>query len=225
MTPHRIRTAIAVFAALLVVLTAGLSRHALDDNGRTGLDRNVTDWATAHRDGVLTPTAVTVSALGGTLTMTALATLVCLGLSWRRRWSEAALIAIAGLGAGLLVRGGKSVIGRARPPVEEHLVTVTNQSYPSGHSLGSFVVVGVVAVVLIPHLRHTALRTLAATLAAIFVAAVGLSRIYLGVHWITDVLGGWCLGALWLLACLTAYRYLTRRKTRAPATRLIDTHH
>ncbi|MEU4340029.1 phosphatase PAP2 family protein [Nocardia sp. NPDC023852] len=225
MTSHRIRTAIVVFAALLVVFNAGLTRYALDDNGRTGLDRGVTNWAIAHRDGVLTPTAVTVSALGGTLAMTALATLVCLGLSWRRRWSQAVLVAITGLGAGLLVRGGKSVIGRDRPPVEEHLVTVANQSYPSGHSLGSFVVVGIVAVVLIPNLRRTALRAVAATLAVIFVAAVGLSRIYLGVHWITDVLGGWCLGALWLLACLTVYRYLTRRKTRAPDTRLVDTHY
>ncbi|MEU7630301.1 phosphatase PAP2 family protein [Nocardia sp. NPDC049220] len=208
MTSHRVRTTIGVFTALLMVFTIGLTVRVLRDNGRIGIDRDISDWVVAHRNGALSPTAVAVSALGGGLAMTVLATLVCLGLSVGRRWNQAALVAVAGLGSTLLVRGGKKLIDRDRPPVEDHLVSVTNQAYPSGHSLGSFVVVGIVAAVLIPRLRRPALRALAATLATIFVAAVGLSRIYLGVHWTTDVLAGWCIGALWLIFCLTVYRHL-----------------
>ncbi|MEU7766857.1 phosphatase PAP2 family protein [Nocardia sp. NPDC049190] len=219
MTSHRVRTAIGVFTALLTVFAVGLTVRVLRDNGRIGIDRDISDWVVAHRNGALSPTAVAISALGGGLAMTVLATLACLGLALGRRWNQAALVAVAGLGSTLLVRGGKKLIDRDRPAVEDHLVSVTNQSYPSGHSLGSFVVVGIVATVLIPRVRRPVLRALAATLAAIFVAAVGLSRIYLGVHWTTDVLAGWCLGALWLIFCLTVYQRLTQPPAENPSPR------
>ncbi|WP_330233532.1 phosphatase PAP2 family protein [Nocardia sp. NBC_00508] len=207
MTSPRIPNAAGVLTAMLVMCTAALTVVALGDDGHGGIDRTLTEWAIAHRNGVLTPIAVTVSVLSGTIAMTVLATLTCMGLSWQRRWPAAALVAGAGLGAGLLVRGGKNLVGRARPPVEDHLISVANLSYPSGHSVGSFVVIGVVAVVALPSVRGPSLRILAATAAVVFVAAVGLSRIYLGVHWATDILGGWCIGALWLILCLTVYRY------------------
>jgi undecaprenyl-diphosphatase len=204
-TFRRIPTAIGVLTALLMVCTAALTVVALGDDGHGGIDRTITDWAIARRNGVLTPIAVTVSAVSGTVAMTVLATLTCLVLSWQRRWPAAALVAGAGIGACVLVRGGKNLVGRARPPVEDHLISVENLSYPSGHSVGSFVVVGIVVVVALPSVRPSS-RILAATAAA-FVAAVGVSRIYLGVHWATDILGGWCISALWLILCLTVYRY------------------
>ncbi|MGW4714524.1 phosphatase PAP2 family protein [Nocardia sp. NPDC004260] len=206
MTSPRIRGIIGVLTALLVVCAAALTAVVVGNHGPGGFDRGITDWAVTHRNGTLTPVAVTVSVLGGTLAMTALATATCLVLSWRRRWTAAALVAITGLGGGLLVRGGKRLTDRDRPPVEEHLISVSNQAYPSGHSMGSFVVVGIVLAVALPAIHGSTLRVCAATAAVLFVTAVGLSRIYLGVHWATDVLGGWCFGALWLILCLTVYR-------------------
>lgn len=191
-----------------MVCTAAFTMVALGDDGHGGIDRAITDWAIAHRTDVLTPIAVTVSVLSGTVAMTVLATLTCLALSWRRRWPEAALVAGAGVGAGLLVRGGKSLVGRARPPVEDHLISVENLAYPSGHSVGSFVVISVVTIIALPSVRTPTVRTLAATAAAVFIVAVGLSRVYLGVHWTTDILGGWCISALWVTLCLTIYRYV-----------------
>ncbi|WP_051023177.1 phosphatase PAP2 family protein [Nocardia pneumoniae] len=208
MTSRRIITAIGVLIALLMVCTTALTVVALGDDGHGGIDRTITDWAIAHRAEWLTPIAVTVSAVSGTVAMTVLATLTCLVLSWQRRWSSAALVAGAGIGACVLVRGGKNLVGRARPPVEDHLISVENLSYPSGHSVGSFVVISVVTVVALPSLRGPALRILAAAAAAMFIVAVGLSRIYLGVHWTTDILGGWCVSALWVILCLTIYRYV-----------------
>lgn len=208
MTSPRIRNAIWVLTALLVVCAAALTAGVVGDGGPGGIDRGIADWAVAQRSDALTPVAVVVSVLGGTLAMTALATATCLVLSWQRRWSSAALVAVTGLGGGLLVRGGKRLTDRDRPPVEDHLISVSNQAYPSGHSMGSFVVVGIVLVVTLPRLRGHAQRVGVAVAAALFVLAVGMTRIYLGVHWTTDVVGGWCIGALWLILCLTAYRYL-----------------
>jgi undecaprenyl-diphosphatase len=207
-TSSRIRNVIVVLTVLLVVCAAVLTAGVVGGGGPGKVDRGIADWAIAHRSDALTPVAVVVSVLGGTLAMTALATTTCLVLSWRRRWTSAALVAITGLGGGLLVRGGKRLTDRDRPPVEEHLINVSNQAYPSGHSLGSFVVVGIVLVVALPGIHGPALRACTAIAAALFVAAVGLSRIYLGVHWTTDVVGGWCFGALWLILCLTVNRHL-----------------
>ncbi|MEU6186287.1 phosphatase PAP2 family protein [Nocardia sp. NPDC047038] len=221
MTSPRIRGIIGVLTALLVVCAAALTAGVVGNHGPGGFDRGVTDWAVTHRNGTLTPVAVTISLLGGTLAMTALATATCLVLSWRRRWTAAALVAITGLGGGLLVRGGKKLTDRDRPPLEEHLISVSNQAYPSGHSMGSFVVVGIVLAVALPAIHGSTLRLCAATAAVLFVTAVGLSRIYLGVHWATDVLGGWCFGALWLILCLTVYRYSVptdRDEGRKPPT-------
>jgi undecaprenyl-diphosphatase len=207
-TSSRIRNVIVVLTLLLVVCAAVITAGVVGGGGPGKVDRGIADWAIAHRSDALTPVAVVVSVLGGTLAMTALATAACLVLSWRRRWTSAALVATTGLGGGLLVRGGKRLTDRDRPPVEEHLINVSNQAYPSGHSLGSFVVVGIVLVVALPGIHGPALRAGTAIIAALFVAAVGLSRIYLGVHWTTDVVGGWCFGALWLILCLTVYRHL-----------------
>lgn len=209
-TSPRIRNALGVLTALLVVCAAALTAGVVGNRGPGGVDRGIADWAVAHRVDALTPAAVVISVLGGTLAMTALATATCLVLTWRRRWTSAALVAITGLGGGLLVRGGKRLTDRDRPPVEDHLISVSNQAYPSGHSMGSFVVVGIVLVVALPSVHGPALRACTAVAAALFVLTVGLSRIYLGVHWTTDVLAGWCFGALWLILCLTVYRYLVR---------------
>lgn len=193
---------IAVLAAVVVGITVSVLGH----DGVTAIDRPGTDWIVEHRAAVVTPVAIGISDLGGTLPMTALAVVLCLGLAWRRRWAEAVLVGVATGGAGVLVVVGKHLIGRSRPPAADHLVTETNQAFPSGHSLGSIVVIGVLVAVVLSRPHRPATRRITVTVAALFVGAVGLSRWYLGVHWPTDILGGWCAGALWLALCLAAYR-------------------
>ncbi|NQE90371.1 phosphatase PAP2 family protein [Nocardia terpenica] len=144
--------------------------------------------------------------MGGTVAMAGMAAVVFVGLVWRRMWGRAGLVGVATAGAGVLVVGVKHVVGRSRPPVVDHLVVETNQSFPSGHSLGSIVVIGVLAALLVLWAGRTAVRVAVVAVAAIFVAAVGISRLYLGVHWPTDILGGWSLGGLWLVLCLVAWR-------------------
>lgn len=199
----------------IVVLTTmvfAITGSVLGHDGITAIDQPGTDWVVQRRDGLLTPVAIRVSDLGGTLAMTGLAVVLCLVLVWRRRWPEAVLAGVATVGAGVLVVVGKHLVGRTRPPEADRLVTETNQAFPSGHSLGSIVVIGLLAAVVISRSHRPAARRIVVTVAAVFVVAVGLSRWYLGVHWPTDVLGGWSIGALWLALCLAAYRtYLVGR--------------
>ncbi|MEU7142166.1 phosphatase PAP2 family protein [Nocardia sp. NPDC046473] len=187
----------------------GLTSNVLTKNGLTAIDSPLSNWAITHRNDTLTPIATTVSNLGGPLAMTILATLAVITFGWRGRWPETALVAATGLGAWALSDGGKRLIDRPRPPAIHQIVLKTNPAYPSGHSLGSIAVVGIVAILLIPHLRSPVTRWIAALAAIAFIAAVGFSRIYLGVHWPTDVLGGWAVGALWVIICLGGYHYRT----------------
>ncbi len=193
----------AALAVCAVVITLSVLGHT----GVTVVDRPVLEWVIAHRNGTLTEFALAFSDFGGTAAMAALAAVACAALAGQRRWRSMLAVVAASAGAAVVVTVIKQLVGRNRPPVADRLVTETNQAYPSGHSLGCLVVVGIVVVVAV-HLRSPAARRTVYTIAAFFVAAVGVSRLYLGVHWPTDVLGGWSLGGLWLAICLA----------RSPAT-------
>ncbi|MFC6014323.1 phosphatase PAP2 family protein [Nocardia lasii] len=196
-----------VFALVVtaVALITALTWYVTTTNDHSGIDARVLDWMIAHRDEPLTGIARVITDLGDTLSMTILAALTIAWFAWRRDLPVAALVAIASLGAGVLVWVIKRLVGRHRPPEVSRLVFEPSLSYPSGHTLGSTVVVGIVAIVAIPRLHRHWARVCATVLAVVFPVGVGLSRIYLGVHWTTDVLAGWLIGGLWLILCVTAF--------------------
>jgi undecaprenyl-diphosphatase len=128
-------------------------------------------------------------------------------LAWRpARRGEAILVAVVAAGAGLLVSIAKPIVGRVRPPEQYRLVTEANQSFPSGHSVASIAIITVIVVVLVSRISSRGRRTTVIVIGAAFVALIGVSRLYLGVHWPTDVAGGWFTGLGWLLLCLTIRR-------------------
>ncbi|MFC9432263.1 phosphatase PAP2 family protein [Nocardia sp. NPDC057030] len=197
-----------------------LTDNVVDHDGLTRIDPGWLGWVIAHRATDLTAIARVLSDAGETISMLALAAVACAILLWRRFWPDAVTVAIATAGAGVLVTAGKHLVGRARPPAADHLVNETNQSFPSGHSLGSIVVLGVVVAIAFTHVRASALRVALPLAAAVLVVAIGWSRLYLGVHWPTDILAGWLIGGLWLAICLIAVRRLaTRTAPPEPAVR------
>ena len=104
----------------------------------------------------------------------------------------------------------KDIFQRSRPEVR--LVDVGGWSFPSGHSMGSLIVYGMLAYVLVVAVRdHWAKRAMVAML-VILVGAIGFSRVYLGAHWPTDVLAGYAAGTAWLAGCITASETLRRRR-------------
>jgi undecaprenyl-diphosphatase len=137
-------------------------------------------------------------------------------LAFRRRWRLALYLLVTAAGALVMDPILKSLVGRLRPVVAHPIAHGGGNSFPSGHSLGSIVCYGAVLLVFTPMTRgrwRTALRAVIVAL----VALIGISRILLGVHYLSDVLGGWTLGITWL--GLTAFAFeLTRRAEDRPVT-------
>ncbi len=196
----------AVALAILGVAAASLADAASEGDGLTVFDRPTWQWFVDHRSSAATVIAKIVTTVGSTLVMGLLAAVVAVLLFVRRHRGDAAMVAAVAAGAGLLVRVGKRVVSRTRPPEHYRLVAETNASFPSGHALASMAIVGVFTVLVAAGTQPLGRRIGTILLAAIMVMLIGASRLYLGVHWATDVLGGWLTGAAWLLLCVMIRR-------------------
>jgi undecaprenyl-diphosphatase len=117
-----------------------------------------------------------------------------------RRYTDALLFTISVVGSSLLNAGVKWIVKRPRPFVVPHLAYVSNASFPSGHAMLSATVYLTLAALTAHTLPGHALRSYVVGVTIFIVLLIGCSRIYLGVHWPSDVLAGWCLGAAWALA-------------------------
>jgi membrane-associated phospholipid phosphatase len=157
--------------------------------------------------------------LGGGVGMPILATLIAVGLAlaWRQ-WTPILLIAATAAGSLTLTVVGKAVVGRVRPALADAVPPYElSPSFPSGHTLNSVALAGVVAYLLVRWQHGRLARTLTVASAGLFAVAMGLSRVYLGHHWLTDVLVAWALGLGWLTMVITAHRLLlTLRRTTTP---------
>jgi len=152
--------------------------------------------------------------------MAVLATVVTvvLALLWRSR-TPLVLMVIAVAGSLSMTTVGKAVVGRARPPLADAVPPFeSSPSFPSGHSLNSVVIAGLVAYLLVRRQQRKRTRALTVAVAGLFAVAMGLSRVFLGHHWLTDVLVAWTLGLAWLAVVITAHRlFLTVRRAGATA--------
>lgn len=147
-----------------------------------------------------------LTALGGT-TVIILVTLVgVLAFAFHRKYRHALVLAGAVLLAHLTSDAGKAFYGRPRPELVPHEAYVYSASFPSGHSTLSAAVYLTLAMLVASLEPRRRTKALAYGLAAALVVAVGFSRVYLGVHWPSDVLAGWCLGAAWALAAWIVLR-------------------
>jgi membrane-associated phospholipid phosphatase len=131
----------------------------------------------------------------------------------RPSWTPVILIVAAGSGSLAMTIAGKRLVGRTRPDLSDAVPPYEySASFPSGHSLNAVVIAGVAAYVIILRLKTNQARLAVAAAAAVFALTIGLSRVHLGHHWLTDVLAAWLLGAAWLALVITAHRlYLTSR--------------
>jgi undecaprenyl-diphosphatase len=190
----------------------------VDDGETLGFDRAV---LTALRDDSGEPVGpraleialADVTSLGSSsvLTLLVLATAGFLFLARRRH--SAIYVLVASIGGALLSTALKSLFDRPRPDVVVHLVNVSSASFPSGHALGAAAIYLTLAALLARELPRRRLRAFTVSVATLIVVIIGVSRIYLGVHWPTDVLAGWCVGAAWAMLCWLIAGLLERRAT------------
>ena len=188
----------ALFAALLlIVLQVGAWLAAGDGDA---FDRTI--LGAARIAGVpigphwLIPGAIDLTTLGGAKVLIPLTLLVAALLLARGRHRDALLLLVGTLSGRLVVSLLKDGIARPRPPIAGHLVEVTSFSFPSGHAANSALVYLLFATMLT---RTGHKRGAALTAAILLTLLIGASRVYLGVHWPSDVTAGWMFGALWAM--------------------------
>lgn len=159
----------------------------------------------------LVEVAQDITALGGR-TLMWLMLLAALGYLWLdRRYGAMWLVAIAASGGGLLSTMMKELFDRGRPDTVPHLVVVVSPSFPSGHSMLAAVVYLTLGALLARMALRRRAKLFVLSVALLVTFLVGSSRIFLGVHYPTDVLAGWCAGLAWALACWLIARYLQAR--------------
>jgi len=223
-------------AAIITVLLGGLIVIAAtavaaevyeqvteEDDGLAALDRPLLDWFMGHRPEWLADAATWVTHTGGQYGLPVIAVLACAWLWWRRRSPEPVItIAVTAVVALGMTLAGKAVIGRARPPLADAVPPYEHShAFPSGHTLNATALAIVIGYLMLISLRSDWARITVAVVAVVFSLVIGLTRVYLGHHWLTDVVAGWALAAAWAGVVIVAHRlYLTvwkRRRREAEA--------
>ncbi|HEY4193476.1 MAG TPA: phosphatase PAP2 family protein, partial [Mesorhizobium sp.] len=156
-----------------------------------------------------------ITSLGGTvvLCMVTLAAVVYLFVTRQPRTALFVLVSVVGGQA--LSSALKLAVDRPRPELVSHLVHVSTLSFPSGHAMMSAVTYLTLGALAARFVHGHAARIYLLTLAVLMTLMVGVSRVYLGVHWPSDVFAGWCAGFAWALLCWLAARLWQRRRGSA----------
>ena len=206
-----------VVFVVLMLGAASVYDAVTEADGVAGLDRPVLDWAM----GVRTPLAdVVVTAftnLGTTLPMVTIggSLMLALYLTFRRR-TIVVLMLVAAVGGVTFTIVGKALVGRSRPPLADAVPPYEDSfSFPSGHTLNSTVVAGMLAYLVVWLAPRVWMRVAAVLGATLWALAMGLSRVFLGHHWLTDVIFAWLFGLGWLALLITVHRLLLRRQVLA----------
>jgi undecaprenyl-diphosphatase len=202
--------------ALLVIVAGVWGLVALTDNVVEGdtqrFDSRAIRWFAAHRGPQwLQDGGRDLTALGGVTVLT-LVTIAVVGFLLISRQRGAAVLVVVAIVGGLLIGSAiKHFVNRPRPPRQFQAVYVFTASFPSGHSMLSAVTYLTLGALLAQITPRRVLKLYIIAVAALVTFLVGLSRVYLGVHWPTDVLAGWTAGLVWALICLMVAHELQRR--------------
>ena len=154
---------------------------------------------------------VAITWLGNWYSVLAVAALVVGYLLATGRRATAALVGLTALGEALLNEVLKAIFERPRPDLVAHGVEVTTTSFPSGHAMAAAALYLTLGALLVRTQKQRAVKAAIMSAAVLMALAIGISRVYLGVHWPSDVIAGWLAGAGWALVCFEIARWLQRR--------------
>jgi undecaprenyl-diphosphatase len=207
----------ALLAIVLAIAFIALAGNVLEGDTQAFDERMLSAMRKAENKAVpigprwLRIAALDITALGSA-TVLGLAVVVVAGfLVLQLAWRSALFVLVASSGGWLLNGLLKQAFGRPRPDVVPHLREVMTLSFPSGHALTSAVVYLTLGALLMRIAKRPLMKFYCMSVAMVATALVGASRVYLGVHYPTDVLAGWLVGMTWALLCWLAERALERR--------------
>ena len=214
---HRGAAAMALLAGLIAVMMlavgfTALLDDALDGDGIAQFDKPVVAWLATHREAWLNTTLTLVTHLGDPAAQTMWMIVVCAVCAWHSRsWLPVILGLVGGLGISVIVATAKTLVGRARPDLPFALVDSHGFSFPSGHAAGA-AAVGLLCAWMLCRwvVRRWAVQVAVWALSITAIIVIGFSRLYLGVHFVTDVLAGWLLGTAWTATVILVTSWWSR---------------
>jgi undecaprenyl-diphosphatase len=201
-----------VFVILcLFIVVFILTANEIRRNQLISFDNMIISLVQGNITPLLTGTAETFTFLGSTKWITCAVLVGIIVLFISKKWSLGLFLLLSsGLGSLFNVLL-KDLFKRQRPDIHP-LITEHGYSFPSGHSMGSFIFYGALAYIIIHYTHRRGWKVIGATIMAILIFLIGISRIYLGVHYPSDVVGGFTAGGAWLFICIIVYRYYEYRK-------------
>ena len=198
------RSSMLAFAAIAAVLawtfaelTDELFSRDENPNDILAIDRNILIMASRMRRSWLTPIAIDVSAMGSSVVLGLVTFVAVLVLVMVQRTRHATQMSVASIGAAVLTTILKVTLARARPEIVTHIAQASGFAYPSGHSLGAATVFTTSAIIIAQHLRRGIHKMVVSVMATFLIVLVCLSRVYLGVHYPSDVAAGLVAGCAW----------------------------
>ena len=210
---HRRRQASAAPTIAAAWLFGAIAEDIVTSDRLTVLDVQVARWLRAHATPEVTRWMLFVTDLHSTIAVSCYAGVVAAALAWRRQWRHVATVLVCVAGGLTLNVLMKLAFQRARPVFDEPLLTLTSYSFPSGHVAGSTLMYGLIVAWAFTRTRRPLVRAASAVAAAGAIALVAFTRMYLGVHYLSDVAAAFAEGVAWLALCLSA---LTAYWGRAP---------
>lgn len=200
-----------VLTGLLIWGFASIA-DAVSDNGRiVAADAGLTRWIESH-DTEWGETLFTGVSLFGAPLLAGVIAIAALLYARRRDWLRAAVLPLAAISGAALNTLLKYVFHRGRPEYATEFIRHASWSFPSGHAMESMVGYGMLLAVMLHSLRDKPQRRLVIGGVAFLIVLIGVSRVYLAVHFLTDVIAGWLAGAAWLIVCVTAFHFAERRR-------------
>jgi undecaprenyl-diphosphatase len=182
----------------------------------TVLDSDVAHWLHRHATPLLTRAMLVWTDLHSTIAVGAYTAVIGLVLALERSWRRLTLVVVA-VGGGLALNVlMKLAFHRARPVFDDPLLTLATYSFPSGHVAGSTIFYGLGVVLVFAETSRPLWRALALVGAALMIALVAFSRMYLGVHYLSDVSAAFAEGVAWLAICVGALAAFWREAPRRP---------
>lgn len=174
------------------------------------VDSGVLGWVVGERSASATRFFVAMTMIGGPAGVAVIVILAAIALAVRRKWAWLSYLAVTAGGGGLLNLELKNHFARARPALAEAIRRAGGYSFPSGHAMGSTVAFGALAYLAIRLSWQWRWKAASLALACTMVLAVAASRVYLGVHWLSDVGAGISAGTVWVLVTTVAYETFRR---------------
>ncbi|MGQ4649907.1 phosphatase PAP2 family protein [Lyngbya aestuarii] len=188
-----------IVAGLALWGFAAIAEEVLEQETQA-IDQAILQVFASFHTPLLNQIMVGVTFLGEPLWLTALSVVFGIVLLRQGRWTAVITLIIASGGAIGLNFLLKAVFARSRPTLWQHIVDVNYYSFPSGHAMISLVIYGLIGYWLVTRLKVWQIPIISITV--LLIAAIGVSRLYLGVHWPTDIIAGYAAGLVWLVACI-----------------------